>query len=287
MDCYFVSDLHVDAHLPHLTPGGKRSSVYHKWMDSNLLPADILCIAGDIANNSRTFLDFIMACRGRYKYVVFVYGNHDIGVFDNEYESSLLKVEQMNTWLGNLSQLCTSTHKIKTKIIKLDGNESVDVGGRLFAGCMGAPDWSYPKTFLRSTDKAFKKLWTEGLQKSGWINWWSNDLFEIVGDEKERLLRAVQSEQGLPHVVVSHYVPLGMPAAKQYAKKLTTGFFYWDVNDIINMLPAGTIWHYGHNHTANILEKNGILFLSNPLGYPGQETNLIGKYDRRDFLITL
>lgn len=287
MDCYFISDLHIDAHLPCLATGRRSSSVCHKWIDSNLLPADILCIAGDIADNSRAFFNFIMGCRNRYKYVVFVYGNHDIGVFDNEYESSLLKVEQMNTWLKNMTCLSKATHQIKTKIFRLDGNVPLDINGRLFAGCMGAPDWSYSKTVLRSTDKAFKKHWSEGLRKTGWKNWWTNDLSKIAEDEKSRLFAAVQDMHGISNIVLSHYVPLGMPTTKQYRKKVTTGFFYWDVADIINMLPTGTIWHYGHNHIANILEKNGILFLNNPIGFPGQETQLLKKYDKRDFLITI
>ena len=285
MDCYFVSDLHIDSWLPDLTPGSKRSASYHKWMDSNLLPADILCIAGDVADNSRVFSDFMIACRNRYKYVVYVYGNHDVGVFDNEYESSSLKIEAMNTWVENFGQLCTSAHKIKTKFFRLDGNQPVDVGDCSFAGAMGAPDWSYAKTVLGSTDKAFKKLWKVGLEKSGWINWWSNDLFEIAADEKARLKRAVELE--VPNVVVSHYVPLGMPAPKQYARKKLTGLFYWDVNDIINMLPSGTIWHYGHTHVANKMERNGVLYLSNPIGLPGQNVNLLGDFKKEDFLITL
>ena len=124
-----------------------------------------------------------------------------------------------------------------------------------------------------------------GLEKSGWINWWSNDLFEIAADEKARLKRAVELE--VPNVVVSHYVPLGMPAPKQYARKKLTGLFYWDVNDIINMLPSGTIWHYGHTHVANKLERNGVLYLSNPIGLPGQNVNLLGDFKKEDFLITL
>lgn len=287
MNCYFVSDIHIDAHLPQLTPGGKRSSAYHKWMDANFLPADILCIAGDVADNSRIFVDFMMALRGRYKYVVYVYGNHDVGVFNAEYESPTIKIDAMNNWVSNFKHLCTSTHAIKTKFFKLDGNTSANVAGHLFAGAMGAPDWSYSKAFLRSSDKEFKKHWIAGLEKTGWLYWWSDDFFEISNDEKTRLLNAVKSAGCEPRVVVSHYVPLGVPSPKQYAKKKTTGFFYWDVSEIINMLPQGTIWHYGHSHAANVMEKNGILFLSNPIGLPGENTQTIGKFDKKEFLITL
>ena len=52
MFVYFVNDLHIDKHLAHFNPGRRASHAYHKWMDENLLPADTLCIAGDIADSS-------------------------------------------------------------------------------------------------------------------------------------------------------------------------------------------------------------------------------------------
>lgn len=287
MNCYFVSDIHVDSYLPQLMPGGKRSAEYHKWMDDNFLPADVLCIAGDVADSGRVFVDFMMALRGRYKYVVYVFGNHDVGVFNNEFESSLLKIEAMNNLIANFKRLGTQTHKIKTKFFKLDGNQPANVDGHLFVGSMGAPDWTYSKTFLQSSDREFRKYWAKGLEKMGWKHWWSNDFFEISNDEKQRLRCAVETADFNPRVVVSHYVPLCVPAPAKYAKQKTTGFFYWDVDEIINKLPSGAIWHYGHSHAAHIMEKNGILFISNPIGFPNENTKLLGKFDKQEFLITL
>lgn len=148
MNCYFVNDIHIDQQGLDLKPGTKQTRVLHKWIDENFLPADILCIAGDIADDSRIFMDFLAACRDRYSDVVFVFGDHDISVANKEYPSVTLKCESINNWVGEMKRLCTSTHKIKTKFTKLDGKEIVDVKKIPFAGCMGAPDCSYISKIL-------------------------------------------------------------------------------------------------------------------------------------------
>lgn len=279
---YFVSDIHIDKQLSGKRPGSKPSRAYHRWIDENLLPADVLCIAGDIADNAKTLIDFLAACRNRYKHVIFVYGNHDIGIYNNEFTNVFEKVEQINIWLNGFKKLCTSTHDFRTKFNKLDGN-MVDVDGISFSGVMGSTDFSYRDIVHGEELEKFIKRWKNKADGVAWKNWWSNDPLEIAADEKKRLLSSFNS--GIPKVIVTHVAPLGMPVPSKYEK--TAPFFFSDFGEIINMLPVGTIWHYGHTHTAAKCEKNGILFLNNPIGYPGERTNLLGNIPKEEFLIEI
>lgn len=284
MFVYFVNDLHIDKHLAHFNPGRRASHAYHKWMDENLLPADTLCIAGDIADSSLFFLDFLAACRNRYESVVYVYGNHDIGVYKNEYPSTLHKVSALNHFVDRFKKACTSTHVKKTKFFPLDGNKIVDVKGTKFLGAMGSSDWSYGRLLGESNDY-FIENWKHGPDAKAWKKWWSDDPFEIVENEKERLLKPLDNEAVDPNIVVTHFAPLGVPVPDKFKSNLKTGYFYWDCSDIINKLPQGTIWHFGHTHARLKYEKDGILYLNNPIGYPGENTNLLGKFNKEDFLI--
>lgn len=280
MNCYFVNDIHIDQQGLDLKPGTKQTRVLHKWIDENFLPADILCIAGDIADDSRIFMDFLAACRDRYADVVFVFGDHDISVANKEYPSVTLKCESINNWVGEMKRLCTSTHKIKTKFTKLDGKEIVDVKKIPFVGCMGAPDCSYISKILgQDPSSAQAKI----LTKMGWKKWWSKDPLEISGDEHDRLAHAVMVRD--PRIVVTHFVPLGLPCPTSDPRKAC--YQFQDVGDIINMLPNGTIWHFGHTHARLKMKKDGILFLSNPIGLPGEKVNVLGDWKKEDFLIEL
>lgn len=284
MDCFFVNDLHIDKHLPNLMKGQKHSASYHKWMEQNLLPADVLCIAGDVADNSLVFIDFLAACRGVYKDVIFIYGNHDIGIYDSEYDSVFMKVEKQNKWVEGFKQLSTSTHKFRTHIHKLDGN-IINLEERRFVGCMGSADWSYSLANFDTSIAEFNDLWSKGHDCEHWKNWWSSDPIEISVDEKRRLEESI--DQVDPHVVITHFAPLGVPVSEQFKDNKLTGMFFWDMEKIINKLPKGCIWHYGHTHAKFKGERNGILFLNNAIGYPGENTNSLGNFTKQDFLINI
>lgn len=280
MKVYFVNDIHIDKQGLKWKVGSKQSTVIGKWIDENLLPADILCIAGDIADDPVIFIDFLSACRDRYKEVVFVFGDNDIAVRKNEYDSVSAKCELIKGWVAGFSRLCTSTHKIKTKFTLLDGQKIVDVLNVRFAGCMGAPDCSFIEKVLgQDSTNAKAKI----LSKLGWTKWWSKDPLEIAEDEHKRLLTAVMLRD--PKIVVTHFAPLGLPSPSDSACK--AGYFFQDYSDIINMLPEGAIWHFGHTHARLKMKKNGILYLSNPIGLPGENLNKIGKWTKEDFLFEL
>lgn len=286
MFVYFINDLHIDKHLPQLKAGAKSSAAIHRWMDEYFLPADVLCIAGDIADSSLFFIDFLAACRGRYKYVFYVYGNHDIGVYKSEHKSVSDKLDAIEHWLGNFKRLTTSTHDCKTKFFKLDGNEIVGVNGLKFVGAMGSSDWSYGR-LLGSNNDYFIESWRKGPDGKAWKKWWSDNPLEIVEDEKKRLIKPLDNEACDPRVVVTHFAPLGVPVPEKFKNNLKTGYFYWDCSEIINKLPKGTIWHFGHTHAKLRFEKDGILYLNNPVGYPGENVNLLGEFKKEDFLIKL
>lgn len=286
MFVYFVNDIHIDMHLPGIKAGKRASQVYHRWMDENLLAADTLCIAGDIADSSLYFLDFLAACRDRYEHVVYIYGNHDIGIYDKEYASVSQKIGAMNNFADNMKRLGTSTHTIKTKFHRLDGQEIVGVNGVNFLGAMGSTDFSYGKK-IGLTEEYCLSQWKEKKDGKVWKKWWTDDPYEIAKDEKSRLLAPLGSQAKDPDIILSHFAPLGVPVPDRIKNRPKSGFDYWDVSDIINMLPPGAIWHFGHTHSRLKYEKDGILYLNNPIGYPGEKTDSLGKFSKEDFLINI
>lgn len=280
MNCFFVNDIHIDKQGLDLKAGTKQTRTLHKWIDENLLPANILCIAGDIADDPMILIDFLAACRDRYEDVVFVLGDHDISVANTTYKSVTDKCESIRAWLAGFKKLCTSTHDIKTKFTMLDGNDIVDVMKVPFAGCMGAPDGSFVKKILEQDESAYtSKL----ISKMGWKNWWTKDPAEIAADEHDRLARAVSKKD--PKIVVTHFAPLGVMSPSNAACR--TAYYFQDFTAVINMLPRGAIWHFGHTHAKLKMSKNGILFLSNPIGLPGEKIESLGHWDKKEFLIEL
>lgn len=61
MTYYFVSDLHVDFYAPMTRNVAELRKHFEVFFERNFLPADACCIAGDIANNYFTYVEFFLA----------------------------------------------------------------------------------------------------------------------------------------------------------------------------------------------------------------------------------
>ena len=132
MKYFFISDLHVDFY----TPLSRNVSTLHKYFElffeQNFLPADACCIAGDIANDYFTYVEFLKFIAEKYNYVYVCLGNHDI-------------IMELNGRFGVDREFKTSEEKIAYFITEADKIQNVMLlENRIadgIAGCMGMCDF--------------------------------------------------------------------------------------------------------------------------------------------------
>ncbi len=99
MKYFFISDLHVDFYAPLSRNVSTLRKYFEAFFERNFLPADACCIAGDIANDYFTYVEFLKFIAEKYNCVYVCLGNHDIimelsGHFgvDREFKTSEEKI---------------------------------------------------------------------------------------------------------------------------------------------------------------------------------------------------
>lgn len=261
MKIYFINDLHWEFWK-------KEGYTFDKYWEEFFLPADVCCIAGDIANCYEHEVEILQYLKSRYFKVIYVAGNHDLGVFNRDKYKNDIK----NSYVKK-NMLAKKIHN------QLDGN-IIKVNGVTFGGSCGSCDWSWVEKNFPDTDKDFFTLWQD------WFDgrWWKMDSSSpvILFNEEYKKLQAVAEQK--PNIFVTHFQPLSCPIADSYKNDILTGMFVYDDSNL--NLPSGTIYHFGHTHSKLKLEQNGVLYLNNCIGYP-EELNIdaFGKFNKEDFLI--
>lgn len=72
-------------------------------------------------------------------------------------------------------------------------------------------------------------------------------------------------------VVVTHHCPVPEVGREQHYDHLSAAYF----NRWHALLPLADVWIFGHTHRAVDTELDGCRIISNPLGYPGEETGFV------------
>lgn len=261
MKIYFINDLHWDFWK-------KQKYTPEKYWEEFFLPADVCCIAGDIANSYEHSVEILQYLKSRYFKVIYVVGNHDLGVFNRDkYKTKLLNSYEKKNALAK---------KIFTQ---LDGNV-LKVNGVTFGGTCGMCDWSWVYKNFPDTDKDFINLWQD------WHDgrWWKMNSSSpvILFNEEYKKIKAVAEQK--PNIFVTHFQPLSCPTPDKYKNDILTGVFVYDDSQL--NLPEGTIYHYGHSHSKLKLEQNGVLYLNNCVGCPEESgIDAFGNFTKEDFLI--
>jgi len=262
MKIYFINDLHWDFWK-------REGYTLEKYFDQYFLPADVCCVAGDIANDFDKSAEILKYLKSRYFKVVYTLGNHDYGIFNKDkYKLNLLKTEQKK-------------HAFSKKVgPHLDGT-IMKVNGVTFGGGCGSCDWTWAKQNFKETDDTdFFNRWQE------WFDgrWWKmscNAPMVLFNHEIEKLKTVAEQK---PDIFVTHFQPMTCPIADPYKNDIMTGMFVFDDSQL-NLKP-GTIYHFGHTHSKLKMEQNGITYLNNCIGYPEEIfLDAFGKFEKEDFLI--
>jgi hypothetical protein len=261
---YFISDLHVDFYIA-------KKMEYDRFYDDAFLPAERVCIAGDISNDFKTYVNFVNFICTKYKEVNIVLGNHDIITEKTKFKKSEVKIEALTSELSNLDNLNLITTTTKHQNIN---------------GCMGLTDWSYcpgPNNTVENNKRRWLYNWFDGRM---W-NYFDNDTNFLHSYFKNKLDVISKSEAD---IIMTHYIPLEFGIPEHYKKDSCTNFFYFEGKSYLDNMKDDSIWQAGHTHDALKKEYinssgNKIQLLINPYGYPDEIPYDNNNLSKEDFLI--
>lgn len=277
MKFFFVSDLHVDFYTSFSRNVSTLRKHFEVFFERNFLPADACCIAGDIANDYFTYVEFLKFIAEKYAAVYVCLGNHDIimelggryGV-DREFANSEEKI----------AYFLAEAEKIKN-VQLLENRIAGDV-----AGCMGMCDFKYIHSPAAS-EVLNKMLWaTRWFDGRHW-KYMKNDTGRLWR-HYNRAMRALTTQR--PKIMMTHFLPLEFEMPERYRNDPCSNFFYFLGSPYLEKMDDGSIWQAGHTHIAMKREYTDAkgkrhLLLCNPVGYP--EENPYAEYGlkREEFLV--
>ena len=281
MEIYFISDLHITSHIPP-HEGYSNIAKYKKFLDKYTLPADVLCVAGDIANNTISEVNLLVAASKMFDKVIYVNGNSEISC-KNE-EAGVTTAQK----LDKIEKFVQNKVGSKSKVIRLDGTPVIYDTVK-FTGTMSMADDKFAKK-IHKDDHSWNAQ-TQFLEDSfNYWKWWSNDFYELSKYEIDKLIKANSNENAGSDVIMTHFAPLNFVNPNDYPFIHKKEFLTFDAKKVIDTIKDGAIWQYGHLHIKDkrtIKTKNGeFLLINNSIGRKDSMADT-KKFTKRDFLINL
>ena len=229
MKYFFISDLHVDFYAPLSRNVSTLREYFEAFFERNFLPANACCIAGDIANDYFTYVEFLKFIAEKYSCVYVCLGNHDIimeldGRFgvDREFKTSEEKIAYFITEADKIQNVMLLENRIADGI----------------AGCMGMCDFKYMHSSAAS-EITNKMLWaTRWFDGRHW-NYMKNDSGQLW-KHYDSIFRTLSLKR--PKIMMSHFLPLEFEMPKRYRNDPCSNFFYFHGATYLENLDDGSIW---------------------------------------------
>lgn len=275
MEIYFINDIHINDYIPTST-GFSNIAKYKKFLEVNTLPADVLCIAGDISHDVVGEVNTLIAASKLFEKVIYVNGNSELICIGEE--SNINSIEK----LEKIAKFVKTKTKSK-QVIRLDG-DTVFHGGISFTGTMGMPDATYGMNKHKGvTNWDAQTSFNEGSYRK-W-KWWTNDFFQLSEHENDKVMNLDCNSD----IIMTHYAPLSLVNPDKHPH-IDDMFLTYDSKDFIKKIMDNAIYHYGHIHTKDkriIKNKNGqFLLINNSIGRKKDKMKT-KKFIKSDFLIKL
>lgn len=234
-----VSDLHLE----------------HRHLDLDVIlaqPADILILAGDIVPYSviPKRVDFFDAITAHFKHVIYVLGNHEF------YGSCI--TSSFKDLLANYSNL----HVLEDECVTIN---NVDFfGGTLWTDF----NKQNPNTLIVAQKymSDYRAIRNKGCRLT---------TADIYSKHTAFLssLKTWLGESTNQKIVVSHHSPLKETTADEYKDDYyMNGLFSSDLSGII-LDSSIDYWIYGHMHSGKDVTIGGCNVITNPRGYPGENSH--------------
>ena len=234
MHIRILSDLHLEA-----AP-----------FDPPQTPADVVVLAGDIANGN----DGITWARKHFSVpVLYVPGNHEY------YEGEVGAVTKALPAAAQGSQ-----------VHMLDCGEFIS-GTTRFLGCALWTDFSLasPPERRRVIEQSRKFNPDYRLIRMGGRAFTPEDGITLCVEHKAWLTRKLDEPFEGDTVVITHFAPHTGSIAPAFAGHPANPGFIVPMDDLMG---KAKLWLHGHTHTAFDYDVNGTRVVSNPRGYPGETT---------------
>ena len=239
MKVFAVSDIHVDY---------AENLAWVLSLDHREYGSDILILAGDVSDKMQLLEQVFVSLAASFKAVLFVPGNHELWVRENNFDCSLDKFEA-------ISELCKSCG-VRADVLKLSDISFVPLYS-WYDFSFGEPDrhlrraWrdfqvcSWPEHLAESQDvtEYFLKLNIPNLNISN----------KTVISFSHFLPRIDVMPAGIPEKRRNVYPVLGSEALGVQVKQLNP-----------------TIHVYGHSHVNNAVDLDDIHYVNNAFAYPSE-----------------
>ena len=262
MNIDICSDLHIDQwnkNLEQKYPCGIRKYNPEINFNSN---NNILILAGDISDNLDLNINFINNLSNKYKYILFIDGNHEhVEKYPSLYSKEYIFKKIKKYGCKNL--------------IYLPYNDFI-LDKTVFIGCCGW--WDYNNFNISDINNSLNYFdnWISDLSKSDSREFIYN-VYERSKLEYKELIEKLEKYQNDSNInniiIVTHSQPRIKFTSIDLSTEINTKF-----EDITKKNYSKlNSWIFGHTH-EQIIEKTDINYICNPRGRPED-------YDREDYSI--
>jgi len=256
MYLHILSDIHLEF-LPHITNIEKlRKKLPKLYTDCEIETKEcILILAGDIGDPTMdNYWTFLKDCSSKYKYVIFIIGNH-------EYYNKKNKKITMNEKKEIIHK---KLEEIETENLFLLDNNKINIDGIDF---IGSTLWTYiPKNhenYITNCISDYKTIYTDIDEKL------TPEVSNIIhNNDVEFLKDNITSDC----VIITHHLPTDLLIDSKYKiyGELNHAF-YTNLEHIFT--DKIKLWVCGHTHTPKKCEINNIKCIANPIGYENENSN--------------
>jgi len=260
MKIHLMSDLHLEFY------DNVEDYPYFLLPDKYLTDTTLI-LAGDIGVGTSA-VRWIKAIATKYKYVVYVAGNHEF------YRNEIFKTIQN---LHESFEDCDNVFFLEKDCIVLENT-------LIFGGTFWTPGGDYCQNMSvlenMSDFRLIKRLHPD---KGYPVRIYPLDLKDVFLKTINSLKDSIEKHKDLVNniVVVSHHAPSEKSSLEMYKGSNLNPFFYFDAEEYIPFLEDVDLWLHGHMHNVSDYMIGNTRVVANPYGY--KDTHEV--YDFRDDLI--
>ena len=269
-----LSDLHVDFYFKKKPTEKIIHDLYGNILGDNTGhkvitgKGDVLVVAGDIGHYNRQNIEVLKLIKKvfEYKHIICVLGNHDYYLVSNAAKKtynhrSSVRTERMRELINN-----------EEGMYCLDGN-IVEIDGIRFGGCDGWYDGAYiRKHFWKKSEEYMdgyvSLLWRRTMADAAYL--YVMDWQAYAKEECKKLEHIYRDVD----VMITHINPSieKEHTDRMYRNEDTTGYFTFEGS---KFLKGGSMkyWVFGHTHSRAEYEKDDVMCVCNPMGYPNESAN--------------
>jgi len=261
----YISDIHIDIWLNH-----KHRIEEEKYNDLSdfvqniLVPKtnELLIIAGDISNRLEDTFKLLIILKTYYNNIIIVPGNHEMYIINakDRYKyrlDSKRKLESLNLFCN------------ENNLIFLNGDYIELYGLRIVGGMMYSN-----QTYSNESYQDLKNNWYNNSNDSNHI-YYTNSHGRFTyeeqqihfKEEREKLYKYKDID-----ICITHFPPITSSNMPDKFKDHISNNFYYFKDDLLTERLNPSVWIYGHIHNKHLDIINGTKYISNPLGYPKENT---------------